>query len=115
MSDIKEDMPKDATATIRELNDKLRKTLEGGRLLLTRGIIDRPDVWQIIARVATFTEFDSGNDPHHEHDFGAFEINGDTIFWKIDYYNETFNGGSENPADPKITRRVLTIMRAEEY
>ena len=111
MSDIKED----ATAKIRELNDKLRSTLEGGKLFLTRGIIDRADVWEIIAKVATFSEFDSGNDPHLEHDMGGFEINGDTIFWKIDYYNETFDSGSENPADPKITRRVLTIMRADEY
>lgn len=111
MSDLK----KDTTAKIRELNDKLRHTLEGGRLMLTRGIIDREDVWQIIAKVATFSEFDSGNDPHQEHDFGAFEMSGDTIFWKIDYYNETFDGGSENPADAQITRRILTIMRADDY
>jgi hypothetical protein len=26
------------------------------------------------------------NDPHGEHDFGAFEHEGQRIFWKIDYY-----------------------------
>ena len=62
-----------------------------------------------------FDKFDSDNDPHREHDFGSFEIDGETYFFKIDYYALDMDGGSEDPADPEKTTRVLTIMRADEY
>jgi hypothetical protein len=55
------------------------------------------------------------NDPHREHDFGNFEVAGWKFFWKIDYYDANVEFGSEDPADPKITTRVLTIMLATEY
>ncbi|MBQ8676948.1 MAG: DUF3768 domain-containing protein [Alphaproteobacteria bacterium] len=37
------------------------------------------------------------------------------IFWKIDYYDKTLRYLSNDPADPKQTVRVMTIMRADEY
>jgi hypothetical protein len=57
------------------------------------------------------------NDPHGEHDFGAFYINGvGKISWKIDYYADASCAwGSEDPSDAARCYRVLTIMRAEEY
>ncbi len=42
-------------------------------------------------------------------------IAGNKLFWKINYYDRDLEFGSENPADPAITARVLTIMLAEEY
>ena len=50
-----------------------------------------------------------------EHDFGNFEIKGERFFFKLDYYNLEMDGGSEDPADPTKTTRVLTVMKAEEY
>jgi ParB-like chromosome segregation protein Spo0J len=50
-----------------------------------------------------------------EHDFGKVVIDGQDFFWKIDYYDHTLCFGSENPVDPNVTTRVLTIMMASEY
>src|SRR5208283_34661 len=69
----------------------------------------------VIRSVATFTAFTPENDPHDEHDFGSFELTGQKFFWKIDYYDAAMEFGSEDPADPAVTTRVLTIMLASEY
>ena len=37
------------------------------------------------------------------------------IFWKIDYYDKNYQYLSENPSNPEITNRVMTVMLAEEY
>ena len=52
---------------------------------------------------------------HYAQDLALFEHNGQRIFWKIDYYDRSLSQGSEDPADPKQTVRVLTIMLADEY
>ena len=104
-------------ATVRELNDAFRTSGQGGRILITRGIRERGEAFvaQVLERVRTFAAFTKDNDPYGEHDFGNFEVDGETIYFKIDYYNKSLDGGSENPADPAQTTRVLTIMLAEEY
>jgi len=84
---------------------------------VTAGVDALPsDVKAIVIRtVATFTDFTPDNDPHGEHDFGSFELAGQKFFWKIDYYDAAMEFGSEDPADPAVTTRVLTIMLASEY
>jgi hypothetical protein len=102
---------------IAELSDALRTTLSGGRVYLTRGNAAlSPSVQDlIIARVRSFDEFTPENDPHGEHDFGILKLNGATIYWKIDLYDDDLKFGSPNPEDPSVTSRVLTILLAEEY
>jgi hypothetical protein len=104
-------------ARIRELNDAFRRSFSGGRVLLTRGVslLDEAEVRALLDAVRRFDAFSGDNDPHREHDFGAFEVNGERYFWKIDYYDPAGEFGSENPADPAVTLRVLTLMLASEY
>lgn len=78
--------------------------------------------------VETFHTFTPDNDPYGERDFGAIYQDEDgrwtitrparpaeTVFWKIDAYNGDLRFGSEDLANPAVTRRVLTIMLAFEY
>ena len=105
------------TKTIRELNDQFRRSFIGGKVVMTQGVASLNQGMQtdLISQVQQFTEFCADNDPHGEHDFGKVEIQGIACFWKIDYYDSDLKYGSENPADPDLTTRVLTIMLVEEY
>ncbi|MBR0960900.1 DUF3768 domain-containing protein [Bradyrhizobium japonicum] len=105
------------TDCIRELNDAFRRTFSGGRVTMTAGVAELPDMVRAAAlcEVATFDRFTENNDPHGEHDFGGFELVNRTFFWKIDYYDERCDLGSEDPTDPAKTTRVLTLMLASEY
>ena len=103
--------------TIRALNDAFRHSLSGGALIITAGIAAlSPDLQQKIVNVVrAFDKFDADNDPWDEHDFGSFELDGERVFFKFDYYDLQRAMHSPNPADPAVTERVLTIMLAEEY
>lgn len=103
---------------IAELNDDLRRSFCGGRVVFTRGIADLPHgtIGEIVRAVQEFDDFTEGDDPYGEHDFGAIThpITG-KVFWKIDYYDRTYEHGSEDPTNPLITGRLLTILLAEEW
>ena len=105
------------TDRIRELNDAFRTTLRGGRAMMTSGVNELPDCVKAEAmmQVAAFSDFTTDNDPHGEHNFGSFTLVGRKFYWKIDYYDQRCESGSEDPSDPEKTTRVLTIMLAEEY
>ena len=99
------------------LNDAFRKTLSGGKVMLTSGVHELPDMVKATAiqKVATFDAFTEDNDPYGEHDFGSFELCSRKFFWKVEYYDKAMEYGSEDPSDPQKTTRVLTIMLASEY
>ena len=107
----------DKSKTIATLNDAFRTTLSGGQVLMTPGVSDLPPMVlaEAIKLTTEFTAFSTDNDPYGEHDFGSFELCSRKFFWKIDYYDLACEAGSEDPADPAKTTRVLTIMRADEY
>ncbi len=102
---------------VRALNDELRQTGAGGRTYLTPGVLAKgPDfVDKAMAAVRAFSDFTDDNDPWQEHDCATLDVDGEQVMFKIDYYDENLEYGSPDPADPKLTRRVLTVMLAEEY
>jgi hypothetical protein len=105
------------TARIRALNDEMRQRLIGGMAVMTPGIaaLGPEAVARIVKTIEVYDDFCHANDPHEEHDFGAFDAAGKRIFFKIDYYDETLTVHSPDPSDPNVTKRVITIMLAEEY
>ncbi|MBQ6855291.1 MAG: DUF3768 domain-containing protein [Alphaproteobacteria bacterium] len=105
------------TEKIRQLNDMLRKTFIGGQVMLTTGIRAKSseDQAEILHKVRLFNEFTKANDPYAEHDYGRFSYNGEDIMFKIDYYNKTYDRMSDDPSNPDITNRVMTIMCSDEY
>ena len=108
---------KSKVETIRNLNDRFRQSFMGGKVMRSAAVADLPPALQtrVLMAVQQFVDFDEGNDPHGEHDFVSVDIDGEKYFGKIDYYAPDMESGSEDPADPKQTVRVLTIMRAEDY
>jgi hypothetical protein len=105
------------TARIRALNDEMRQRLIGGMAVMTPGIaaLGQDAVARIVKTIEVYDDFCHANDPHEEHDFGAFDADGKRIFFKIDYYHESMTVHSPDPSDPNVTKRVITIMLAEEY
>ena len=101
------------TEQIRTLNDRLRQNFSEGTAVMTTGVaaLGAEAVARIVKTIAVYDDFCHANDPYEEHDFGSFEADGHTIFFKIDHYDRTMTGHSPDPADPAVTQRVITIMR----
>jgi uncharacterized protein DUF3768 len=103
---------------IARLNDALRfGNTADGQIMITAGIQAFGPEFVLEARraVVTFNEFNVDNDPHGEHDFGSFSVAGHKLFFKIDAFDLTMQMHSPDAADPRVTKRVLTIMLASEY
>jgi hypothetical protein len=105
------------TNKIRDLNDAFRRTLSGGEKFFTaEAVAMGPEFMAAaLAAVCSFDAFTVDSDPYGEHDFGCVSVSGEKVFWKIDYYDTTLCYGSDDPADPAQTTRVITIMLAHEY
>ena len=102
---------------IATLNDKFRRSFINGEVLLSAGIaaMSPEDKANIISMVQNFNDFNDDNDVYGEHDFFSFDYKGDKIIAKIDYYDLNHKYMSEDPSNPDITNRVLTIMTVYEY
>ena len=102
---------------IATLNDNFRKSFIGGQVLLTAGIaaMSSEDKANIVSMVQNFNDFTEDNNVYGERDFGSFDYKGEKILWKIDYYDLNHKYMSEDPSNPDITNRVLTILLSCEY
>ena len=125
---------REQTARIARLNDLARKAMGVAcTAVATVGFRSLPEADQSCVRelIETYDAFDEDGDPHGERDFGAIyqlacgrwtterpklrDDERERVFWKLDYYDRDLRFGSEDPANSAITRRVLTIMLADEY
>lgn len=99
------------------LNDAFRTTFIGGIVVLTAGVqtLDEAEQRAVLQAVQSFTDFTEDNDPYQEHDCAVFVVNNKRYLFKIDYYDLNLEYGSENPEDPSLTKRVMTVMSADEY
>ena len=90
-----------------------------GRMHVTRSLAEAEDGFKAEAVKATgeFDVFEPENDPDGCHDFGAVDIRGQKVFWKIDLYeaDSDFRYGAEAPDNPATTVRVLTFMMASDW
>jgi len=113
------------SSSLADLNDEPRRhfatdpaAVRGSfSIMITQGVgtLDEGAFSELIRKVSTFRDFTPENDPFGEHDFGCVSQDGESYFWKIDYYDLHGAKASPEPTDPSVTRRVLTIMRADEY
>ena len=90
-----------------------------GRMHVTRSLMEAGDGFmaEAVKTTGEFDVFEPENDPEGWHDFGAVEIRGETVLWKIDLYEagSDFRYGAETPDNPATTMRVLTIMMAHDW
>ena len=131
-------MPNDAPPTehapddalVAEQNDRFRRALPSlppgtaapdglrGRVLLTRAVAERGPLFPLLCllEIAGHETFDPEDDPEGRHDFGAVEVEGERVWFKIDLYSdEAMEWGSEHPDDPALTYRVLTVMLPSDW
>jgi Protein of unknown function (DUF3768) len=125
---------REQTARIARLNDLARSAMGVAcTAVATVGFRSLPETDQSRVRelIETYDTFDEDNDPHGERDFGCvYQLSDgcwtterprsrdderERVFWKFDYYDRDLRFGSEDAANPAVTRRVLTIMLADEY
>lgn len=96
---------------IARVNDTFRKSGQG--VMFTTGVQYLEDINGLMKAVREYDNFTGANDSYGEHDFGILVWEGEKIFWKIDYYDQSLTKW-EDPETDKC-RRVMTVMLAEEY
>jgi Protein of unknown function (DUF3768) len=125
---------REQAARIARLNDLARQAMGiACTVVATVGFRSLPDADQSRVRelIEIFDAFTDDNDPYGERDFGCVyqlcdwrwtterprvrEDERERVFWKLDYYDRDLQLASDDAANPAITRRVLTIMLADEY
>ncbi|MFC4217691.1 DUF3768 domain-containing protein [Pseudophaeobacter arcticus] len=118
--------PVKEAALIAAQNDAFRRSILGttpvadapkGQFVMTRGVAAlEPEAQLALTRsVASFDGFNADSDPHGWHEMGVIDLDGTTVWFKIDLYDTDYQFGSPEPSDPQQTRRVLILLLPSEY
>lgn len=111
MNDLKNVLNEVSVLKIAMQNDAFRKA--GIGYMLTGGVQTVVNLPGLLQAIKDYNGFNPDNDPYHEHDLGRLNWHGDSVLWKIDYYNDKLTC-FEDPLSPTC-KRVMTVMLAEEY
>ena len=92
---------------LRTLNDDLRKTGKAARPTSPAAFSRRAPAFvaKACAAVRAFASFTDDNDPWQEHDCATLQVDGETVIFKIDYYDldMKYLSADARPADPPLT------------
>ena len=102
------------TQDIAKGNDIFRRDFNQEKIILTPGVESSPYRNAIIESVKNFDDFNENNDPYGERTFAAFYVHGEKYFFKIDFFTSEFEAGAD-PYEDSTFKRVLTVMRSDEY
>ena len=97
---------------IRELNDNFRRTGEGGLPYPSDKVKAAGSAFLAAAlrAIASFDAFTEEQDPSGERQGGMVEVEGEKVFFQINYYYDRNMGNkAPNPANPSTTQRTLFI------
>ncbi len=105
---------------IATLNDQFRAKGLGNGWLLSQAVrsLDAETLVKLLGLIQQqqFTGSVESNDAYGEHDFGSIKLNrAEEYFWKIDYFDHEQKFDGADPSNPCVTRRVMTVMKADEY
>ena len=116
-------------AALRARNDRFRRTLTGGSVMLSAGVValGAANQARIIEAVRGFTSFDDDceiGDPFDDHSIGDLEVEveepgihrwPELIFFGINDLGRPATGAGSSPAPSTGTALVLTLMLASEW
>ncbi len=104
---------------IAKLNDDLRINghVRNGRVIAVGSLVQADETLRnkVVAVMREFKDFNDDNDPYGEHDFGAFEVDGEQFMFKIDYFALDEETASEHPEDQASTMRICSVFFARDY
>jgi len=112
----------DRIEVIALLNDRARMGLDPtARIVFTRNCLAafcEPDsIGAVLVQAELMAAFRrcSFREDSPERDFASIEYRGQKVWLKVDYYDGALEFGSEDPADPSVTTRVLTILLPSDF
>lgn len=103
------------SARIRELNEATRRRPFEARIFVARRLTDLGGsiVPELVGMAMEYSDFDPETDPTGEHQSGTFDVRGLRVLWQIHYLDAKAEGLSPDPADPKVTSRMIAFKLAD--